>query len=722
MFNFSFFSRQHPKSRGQGLVEFALVAPILLVMILGIIEVARLLAVFSTLSNASRQAARYSSVAGSQNSVPFYLNCDGLRGIARSSSPLVSLSTSDIFIGYDEGDGKIFAECSQGVEPTDSDGNGLENGDRIVVSITTTFKPIVSLIPIPALPLTFVSARTIFKTINGPTPTASCTGTPGSVNALKSDAAASSSSAAADGTTTVTITVSLLDAEGCPRGGGDSVTISHDSTSPAGMANTIVGSATGTTNSSDTIIFVVKSSEIGQVTYKVVAAGVTLSDKPVVSFTSGGPSLVKSSIESNRTTVPADGTLVYITVTVRDALSNTLPGYAVSLISSRNPSATPDYITTTQGTSDSNGRAFFIASSGNEGSAIMQSSIPTMTLQSKTITFSGVSSSNSTASASPSSVTVQDGTPATSNKSMIVVKVRDDANSPVSGKTVTITCISTCGTTYPYIQTVTGVSASDGGATFTVNSTLAGTSSFQVVAGGATLQTNVDVIFTAGPVVTLTITPSNTTVLSGGAENFVASATDTYKNSVTLTNTTWAHNLSSGSLSGTGGAGSFTTGTTVEAGKKITVTNNVNGVQASATISVVCLSIGDLVVPSATSLFGYFILQNPTSYVAEVSRITMTAASLSSGAKLSAYHLNNAPPATANVIWSDTNGQNLNFPLGVPDVSAWGTGSRLTGTGSPSSPNVKYLYVYFTKDAITSINLTIDFNLSSGAFSCRISK
>ena len=56
--------------KGQGLVEFALMLPILLMLILGIFEAARVIWAFVTVQNAAREAARY-AVTGR----PFY--CDG---------------------------------------------------------------------------------------------------------------------------------------------------------------------------------------------------------------------------------------------------------------------------------------------------------------------------------------------------------------------------------------------------------------------------------------------------------------------------------------------------------------------------------------------------------------------------------------------------------------------------------------------------------------------
>src|SRR5689334_440320 len=53
------------KARGQGLVEFALVIPVFLLVVLGLIDTARLVYLNSTISQAAREGARVGSVESS---------------------------------------------------------------------------------------------------------------------------------------------------------------------------------------------------------------------------------------------------------------------------------------------------------------------------------------------------------------------------------------------------------------------------------------------------------------------------------------------------------------------------------------------------------------------------------------------------------------------------------------------------------------------------------
>jgi hypothetical protein len=47
------------KQKGQGLVEFALILPVFLLLLLGIIEAARIIWAYMTVQTAVREAARY---------------------------------------------------------------------------------------------------------------------------------------------------------------------------------------------------------------------------------------------------------------------------------------------------------------------------------------------------------------------------------------------------------------------------------------------------------------------------------------------------------------------------------------------------------------------------------------------------------------------------------------------------------------------------------------
>ena len=153
------------------MVEFALVLPFLLLLLYGIIELARLAFIFSSASNASRAAARYGAASGENaEGIPHYRDCDGIRKIVNESAFISDFDK--INITYDRG---VNPDGTQipitGIDPSPSkdscpleDGN-VRNGDRIIVQVSTSYEPIISVIPINPLEIVSSSARTFLVSI-----------------------------------------------------------------------------------------------------------------------------------------------------------------------------------------------------------------------------------------------------------------------------------------------------------------------------------------------------------------------------------------------------------------------------------------------------------------------------------------------------------------------------------------------------------------------------
>jgi hypothetical protein len=66
---------RHKIQTGQGLIEFALTVPIFLMLVFGIIDLARMLFGFSQVVDASRQAVRYGIVRGLEAGTYQFLGC-----------------------------------------------------------------------------------------------------------------------------------------------------------------------------------------------------------------------------------------------------------------------------------------------------------------------------------------------------------------------------------------------------------------------------------------------------------------------------------------------------------------------------------------------------------------------------------------------------------------------------------------------------------------------
>jgi hypothetical protein len=149
------------KENAQGMVEFALILPILMMLMLGIVEFGRLIFVYASVTSASREGARYGSAVGDVGGVSRYLDCDGIRNAALKAGQFAGLELDDISIQYDDGTAVKEAACP----PTER----INLADRVVVSAGINFQPIVPLIdiffPEDGFDINSTTARTIIKEV-----------------------------------------------------------------------------------------------------------------------------------------------------------------------------------------------------------------------------------------------------------------------------------------------------------------------------------------------------------------------------------------------------------------------------------------------------------------------------------------------------------------------------------------------------------------------------
>jgi Flp pilus assembly protein TadG len=158
-------SHKPRREHAQGIVEFALVLPILLLVMFGIIEVGRLLAIYASVATASREAARYASAVGrSPRNVPYYQDCFGMRSAAQRMGILVGIAANSITIDYDHGPntGNPFGNCPSGSSTSTVD---AQLGDRVIIGVTAQYKPLLGLVRLPAFPIESHTARTIVKDV-----------------------------------------------------------------------------------------------------------------------------------------------------------------------------------------------------------------------------------------------------------------------------------------------------------------------------------------------------------------------------------------------------------------------------------------------------------------------------------------------------------------------------------------------------------------------------
>ena len=101
--------RRH-RSDGQSLVEFALVFPIIVLLIAGFVEIGRAVFAYNTIANAARQGVRVATV----NQLDDVTECDttrpvedpfephwSIRGCAITAAGMLGITTANVSIGYE---------------------------------------------------------------------------------------------------------------------------------------------------------------------------------------------------------------------------------------------------------------------------------------------------------------------------------------------------------------------------------------------------------------------------------------------------------------------------------------------------------------------------------------------------------------------------------------------------------------------------------------------
>jgi len=162
------------KTKAQAMVEFALVLPLLLLLLYGILEAGRLLFIYSTIVTASRQAVRYGSATGQglSTTVVRYWDCDGIRLAAQKVDFLNAFDDSDIVIQHDNGPADPLGPVTYCTGPVDTSNFQPTNSSRLLVTIDGDYLPIIpKLIPFiersvtKGNPIKAESARTILVSV-----------------------------------------------------------------------------------------------------------------------------------------------------------------------------------------------------------------------------------------------------------------------------------------------------------------------------------------------------------------------------------------------------------------------------------------------------------------------------------------------------------------------------------------------------------------------------
>jgi Flp pilus assembly protein TadG len=158
--------------RAQAIVEFAIALPVLLMLLVGIMEVGRLLVMYAMVNNASRDAVRYASSWGVESSGAQYARyayCSGIKTTAKKSGYFLNLQNSDISILYDSGPStasKVSGGCNASSGEDGDVTAAVSSEDRVIVTVTKIYNPLLALLPIPSRTITSSSSRTILGIVD----------------------------------------------------------------------------------------------------------------------------------------------------------------------------------------------------------------------------------------------------------------------------------------------------------------------------------------------------------------------------------------------------------------------------------------------------------------------------------------------------------------------------------------------------------------------------
>ena len=146
------------RSKGQALVEFALVAPVFFLLLFAIIEAGRFILFYETLNNATREGTRYAIVNGA-NSLTCPTGTPAPKSVAcdPTGSDVVDRVKAAAFDVLGTGV-TVIPHWYQADAETDGDNS---RGMTVTVDATYTYHTLVPLVPLPPITITARSSLVI---------------------------------------------------------------------------------------------------------------------------------------------------------------------------------------------------------------------------------------------------------------------------------------------------------------------------------------------------------------------------------------------------------------------------------------------------------------------------------------------------------------------------------------------------------------------------------
>jgi Flp pilus assembly protein TadG len=158
---------------GQATAEFALVIGVLIFIMLGVVDLGRLVAMQSAVVTASREGARYGSATGNDaafSGTPRYRNCLGIKDAATKVSKAL-VTPQSVIVTWDAGPvagtpptnpaPKHQCLAANNNPPATGTGSVVKN-DRVIVEVNATYSPISMIrFVIPSVTVQSIDRRTI---------------------------------------------------------------------------------------------------------------------------------------------------------------------------------------------------------------------------------------------------------------------------------------------------------------------------------------------------------------------------------------------------------------------------------------------------------------------------------------------------------------------------------------------------------------------------------
>lgn len=156
------------RERASTVVEFALIAPILLLLLFGILETGRLVFFSTTVWTAAREGARFATTVDDAGGTPNYLDCAEIRAAAKAKI-VTRIEDADITIAYRDPTGATVADCGLGPAPTAA---LVPSGSTVEVTVSGTYEAVVPIVAVflDGVGLDSRQTRTIFveEEVGGP--------------------------------------------------------------------------------------------------------------------------------------------------------------------------------------------------------------------------------------------------------------------------------------------------------------------------------------------------------------------------------------------------------------------------------------------------------------------------------------------------------------------------------------------------------------------------